>query len=429
MPPPVRHDTEIVANTILAVEAAKASQPRLNHYVEMFDDSAIQSARLAQSRVRCGSSRALDGVVVAIKDTFAIAGRATTAGAHPDLSTESATATSPAITRLVEAGAIILGATLLDEFTLGVTGINSHYGNTLNPSDPERSPGGSSSGSATAVALGECQVALGTDTGGSVRVPASYCGVVGLKPTANTISMSGVTRLSPSLDHVGVLASDVASAFSTLDVLRGDELADGGNPAMPLTFIVPREVYKENALGEAQAFFEFVNGLDRIEVVDGLALDEAWKANATIMLYEASRVHAEKLLSNRSRISEHVLEKLEIGRSISRQEYTRARRFQVTWQALTRKLLPDNRFLLTPTTPTAAPLITECIRPAFTRSITKYTAPFNLSGDPAVSVPLTAEGLPFGLQIVGRFGNDAGLRRAAALVESSIEGTREVGEQ
>ena len=190
---------EALAKDVLAAIARE--NPRLNAYYEVFERSALEEAARAGADFKAGRDRGpLQGIPIGVKDLFDVAGSVTTAGAHRDFRPPPAARDSAAVARLRAAGAVIVGKTGLHEWAFGVSSNNAHFGPTRNPHDPERIPGGSSGGSAAALAAGLCLGALGTDTGGSIRIPASLCGVVGLKPTYGRVSAEGLTPLSESLD-------------------------------------------------------------------------------------------------------------------------------------------------------------------------------------------------------------------------------------
>jgi aspartyl-tRNA(Asn)/glutamyl-tRNA(Gln) amidotransferase subunit A len=225
---------------------------------------------------------------VAVKDLIDVKGYRTTAGAHPGFHPQAATEDAAVVERLRAAGAVLLGKTALHEWALGVSSNNAHFGPTRNPHDPTRIPGGSSGGSAAALAAGLCLGALGTDTGGSIRIPASLCGVAGLKPTFGRLSTAGVTPLSRSLDHVGPMANSVEDVYlllSSLCAMDADSTAPG-------RVLVPRGYFLEEC---DPRLVDMVSRLGNVESVDLGDVQAVWEANGMILLSEAAAVHEQRL--------------------------------------------------------------------------------------------------------------------------------------
>src|SRR5262245_41384777 len=189
------------------LERIKGENPKLNAFYEVFWDEARQAAAHAARELRSGVDRGpLHGIPIGVKDIYDVKGYRTTAGAHPGFHPPAAVEDAPVIARLRAAGAVLLGKTAVHEWVFGVSTNNAHFGPTRNPHDPARMVGGSSGGSGAALAAGLCMAALGSDTGGSIRIPASVCGTVGIKPTLGRVSTQGVTPLSRSLDTAGPMA-------------------------------------------------------------------------------------------------------------------------------------------------------------------------------------------------------------------------------
>lgn len=203
----------------------KKSNPELNIYLRTYEDQALAQARQADAAYDQGKARPLEGLLIGVKDNLLVAGTETTS-ASKMLAGYMATYTGTAMQKMLDAGAIMVGKTNMDEFAMGSSTENSAYGPTRNPKDPTCIPGGSSGGSAAAVAAGLCHVALGSDTGGSIRQPASLCGCVGLKPTYGTVSRYGLMAMASSLDVIGPLATDVADARLIYDTIRGGDQRD-----------------------------------------------------------------------------------------------------------------------------------------------------------------------------------------------------------
>src|SRR5262245_50879994 len=204
------------------LDRIKKENPKYNAYYEVFWEEARQAAAQATKELRSGHDRGpLHGIPIGVKDLFDIKGYRTTAGAHPGFHPAPAIEDAVAIARLREAGAIFVGKTALHEWAFGVSTNNAHFGPTRNPHDPTRMVGGSSGGSGAALAAELCLGALGTDTGGSIRIPSSVCGVVGIKPTLGRVSTRGVTPLSRSLDTMGPMTHTVEDAFLLLEGMCG----------------------------------------------------------------------------------------------------------------------------------------------------------------------------------------------------------------
>jgi aspartyl-tRNA(Asn)/glutamyl-tRNA(Gln) amidotransferase subunit A len=374
----------------------------------------------------------LKNIPIAVKDLFETKGIRTTAGSK-FFADYVPTQDAVAVQKLKEAGAVILGKTNTHEIALGVTSNNPHFGACRNPWDTQRIPGGSSGGSAVAVASGMALAALGTDTGGSIRIPAALCGVVGLKPTYGRVSLRGVFPLSWNLDHVGPLTRTVKDAALLLQIIAGYDSEDPACANVPVddylshieNGIKGQRValavgdYIENsdrevleAVTEAAKIFEKLGA--RVEKVEMSLLREAALANGVITQADGAAFHRERLAEHPDWFGADVRQRLEIGRNFTSTEYSLARRTQVEMKHHLGKLFERYDFLLLPTTPIPAPLIEggDAIEQA--RRLTRFTAPFNLTGLPAVSLPcgLSREGLPIGLQVVALWWAEAELLRA-----------------
>ncbi|HEX7899997.1 MAG TPA: amidase [Planctomycetota bacterium] len=401
---------EALAKDVLAAIARE--NPRLNAYYEVFERSALEEAARAGADLKAGRDRGpLQGIPIGVKDLFDVAGSVTTAGAHRDFRPPPAARDSAAVARLRAAGAVMLGKTGLHEWAFGVSSNNVHFGPTRNPHDPQRIPGGSSGGSAAALAAGLCLGALGTDTGGSIRIPASLCGVVGLKPTYGRVSAEGLTPLAESLDHAGPMANSVEDVF-----LLFEGMCDFRRAAAP----------KPEILTPSGAFFEEVDPDVRRLVAEAVAkmggahavdlgdVQGVWNANTTILLSEAAAFHEKRLKERPELFGGSLAERFKGGLTYTGMDYARARKTQREWTSFLDRLLGDRAVLALPATPVPATVIGDREGAALSKVMTRYTAPFNLAGVPCLVVPAgKAGGLPVGLQLVAAPGRESMLYAAA----------------
>ncbi|MBC7876859.1 MAG: Asp-tRNA(Asn)/Glu-tRNA(Gln) amidotransferase subunit GatA [Anaerolineales bacterium] len=386
-------------------------------------------------------SMLLYGIPVAVKDLYNTKGIRTTAGSKffADHIPEEDAFT---VKKIKKAGAQVVGKTNTHEIALGVTNNNPHYGACKNPWDITRTPGGSSGGSAVAVATGMALAALGTDTGGSIRIPASLCGVVGMKPTYGRVSLSGILPLSWNLDHAGPITRKVEDAALMLQVMGGyDELDPTSIKTLPGDYyshlrdgMIDRKIalavgsYVEEAdkevleaVRKAARIFE-EQGAIIIEVNMDF-LKEAAIANGLMTQADGAAFHRERLQEHPDWFGADVRERLTMGAAFTTSEYALARRTQTQIKRRCELLFDQYDVLLLPTTPISAPVLEGENAVERARQLTRFTAPFNLTGLPALSVPsgFTKEGLPIGLQIVSRAWNEAGVLRAGYAFQQATE--------
>lgn len=412
---------------------------KLNAFITVID---LQAALNAQLPVGNGSSsNALRGIPLAVKDLFDTAGIRTTAGSKffaENIPPEDAFV----VEKLKQAGGLILGKTNTHEIALGVTGNNPHYGTARNPWDTTRIPGGSSSGSAIAVATGMALGALGTDTGGSIRIPASLCGIVGFKPTFGRVSVRGVFPLSWNLDHVGPLTKCVKDAAvilqvislydpmdpSSIKMLAGDYLSHllddvtGRKIALGLgDYMESADPEVLSAVRESVPVFESVGC--KVQEVNMDWLREAALANKTMIQSDGAAVHRDRLREHPEMFGEDIRRRLEDGANTTSTEYILARRTQTEIRKRFEQFFESYDFLITPTTPIPAPTIEGHDAVEQAGRLTRFTAPFNLAGLPALSLPcgFTKEGLPIGLQIISRAWADAKVLNAGYAFEQATE--------
>lgn len=359
------------------------------------------------------------GVRLAIKDLIDVAGVPTTAGclAVADQARPAA-ADAACVAGARAAGAVIVGKTVLTELAYSAAGVNEHYGTPPNPLDPDLLPGGSSSGSAVAVATGEADVAYGSDTGGSIRVPASYCGIAGLKTTHGRIPLDGVWPLSPSLDTVGPMATDVAGLVTGMGLLEpGFQPAPGpaGSIARLRIEGVTADPRIESAVDEA-----LVQAGIPVTSLDLNRWREALGATYSIMDAEAA-VTNHWLLEEpaRHRLGSQVRERLTEAAKVTREQAGAGHAFQHSWQQALAQLFQVGELLAMPTTITFAPPLAE----ATTVPHTRCTAPVNLAGLPALALPVpAAHSLPASLQLIGPPGSEELLLATGAVIEAAVAG-------
>jgi aspartyl-tRNA(Asn)/glutamyl-tRNA(Gln) amidotransferase subunit A len=388
-----------------------------------------------------GPLGALHGVPIALKDLFDTQGVRTTAGSlirKDHVPSEDATV----VRRLREAGAIVLGKLNMHEFAYGPEGLNMHYGHARNPWDAaaERIAGGSSSGSGVAVAAGLAAGALGTDTGGSIRIPASLCGITGLKPTYGRVSRAGAVPLSWSMDHIGPMARSAADCALMLRAMAGYDAADATTSVLPvpnytaalsgdvkgLRIGILRDFFVDSAAPDVKAAVEQAAGtLTRAgAIVDEARLSLAphvAAASFAIVASEALAYHAANLRTRASEYQADVRERLMMGIFVSGLHYVRAQQVRALARAEVDSALTRRDVLLAPSTPMAATVVGERqtmigdTTMEVRASLIRYTRAFNLSGHPACSVPcgFTRNGLPIGMQLVGRPFDEATVLRAA----------------
>ncbi len=411
---------------------------RLNSFITVLGEQALaQSKSIGMVQHQTGS---LYGIPIALKDLFETSDVRTTAGSKffQDYTPQH---DAHVVEKLKGAGAIILGKTNMHEIALGVTNINPHFGTCRNPWDEKRISGGSSGGSAVAVATGMCLGALGTDTGGSIRIPASLCGIVGLKPTRGRVSLRGVLPLSWNLDHVGPMARTVRDAAILLQIIAGYDHQDPNSIDAPVPdYLQEIEAgvkgwrvalaigsYIKEADAEVLAAVEQAERLlmqlgASIHEVDVPILYQAALANGQIVQADAAAFHRERLASAPQDFGDDVRRRLEAGAALSSTDYILARRTQDKVSHWFGKFFEEYNILVLPTTPIPAPFIdgTDSVEQA--RCLTRFTAPFNLTGLPALSLPcgFTKKGLPIGLQMVGAAWRDDSVLRAGCALEQEI---------
>jgi aspartyl-tRNA(Asn)/glutamyl-tRNA(Gln) amidotransferase subunit A len=421
----------------------KRLNPRLNAFITVIPPLIDDDLTYARGVERTDGR--LAGIPVAVKDLFQTAEVRTTAGS---LFFKDNVPSSDAVVvaKIRDAGGIIIGKTNTHEIALGVTTVNPHFGTCRNPWDEERIPGGSSGGSAVAVAAGMALAAVGTDTGGSIRIPASLCGVVGLKPTFGRVSLRGVFPLSWNLDHAGPLTRTVKDAAVMTQVMAGHDVQDPYSSDAPVDdfsaqiedgvrswrigqgvgdFVDHAEAEVLEAVQGAAAVFRSLGAY--VQPVDVSFLREAAVANGLMTQADGAAYHRQRLAEHPDWFGEDVRTRLEAGRDLASADYVMARRTQSETKHLLSRFFKDYDVLLLPATPVTAPSILGGDAVDQARQLTRFTAPFNLAGVPAISVPcgFSHQGLPIGLQMIAAACSEASLLRAARAYERETDwGTR-----
>ena len=440
-----RRDFSALDLTEACLRQVERLNPAINAFITLTPELAIGAAMQADMLIARQpanlSDLALLGIPVAIKDLFDVAGVRTTGGSK-FFDEKIPGEDSHAALKLKLAGAVILGKSNTHEIALGVTGVNPHFGAVKNPWDLSRISGGSSSGSAAAVATGMCLAALGTDTGGSIRIPASLCGVVGLKPTYGRVSMRGVLPLSWNLDHAGPLTRTVRDAAIVFAALAGFDPHDPASANVPAEdyllhleegvrgwrvalaagkYVGASNLEVSSAVEEAARVFEQLGA--SVEKVEMDWLAEAALANGRMTVADAAAFHRERLAEHPERFGVDVLQRLQAGAALTSTEYSLARRTQSEVRRRFEMFFEKYDVLLLPTTPVAAPPIESTSAVEAAPQLTRFTAPFNLTGLPALSMPcgFTSEGLPVGLQIVSKHWGEAKLLQAGHAYEQATD--------
>ena len=424
------------------LERIAARDATLRAYITVCEERALAAAREAEGALVAGRVPGpLHGVPIALKDLYDTAGVATTAGSRI-LADRVPDSDATVVRRLREAGAIVLGKLHMVEFAYGPEGLNAHHGAPRNPWDAtsERMPGGSSSGSGVAVAAGLAPAALGSDTGGSIRIPASLCGITGLKPTYGRVSRAGVLPLAWSMDHVGPMTRTVGDAALLLRVMAGYDPADASTSVLPVPDYLAalsgdvkglrvgllRAFFLESATPEVRAAVERAAAMLQSAgaIVDEVALPAVAHVAAgayAVVASEALAYHTGWLASRPDDYDPEVRTRLQLGAFVTGAHYVKGQQVRALVRRDVDAALARRDVLLAPATPHTAPRIDERQTtlgdgPSDVRSaLIRLTRPFNFSGHPACAVPcgFSAQGLPIGMQLVGRPFDEATVLRAA----------------
>ena len=420
--------------------------PRWNAFLTVTADRAREQARAAEAEITKGEYRGpLHGVPVGLKDLIHTRGIRTTFGSKitrdfvPDADAE-------VVKNLLESGAVLVGKTALHEFAYGISNHNPHFGPTRNPWDLARVSGGSSGGSAVAVAGGLCYGALGTDTGGSIRIPASFCGIAGLKPTLGRVSLRNIQPLGYTLDHCGPMARTVVDAGLVYQVIAGYDPADEFSVDRPLGEIALRKSLAGIRIGIPENFFfedvqpDVERAVKRaIEVMQGLGADtvpvrlpflpQMVEVARELLLIEAYAVHSGHFRDRPNDLGEDLKALFEKGRKLTAERYVQTQRLRHSLRREMERVFDDVNVIVTPATPLAAFPIGDT---RVTLSGTEYDARaastrflrcFDASGHPALAVPCGTDrqGLSIGLQIVGRLWDEAAVLQAGYAYEQATD--------
>ncbi|MBN1310761.1 MAG: amidase [Anaerolineae bacterium] len=403
---------ELVETCLARIEHLNS---KLNAFLSIMHESAIEEAGYASDAIGRGENWGpLHGIPIAVKDIIDAAGEKTTAGSE-FLRDNVAQEDADVVQRLRAAGAIIIGKTHLHEFALGATTINPHYGPARNPWNTDCSSGGSSGGSGVGVSAVMCLGALGTDTGGSVRVPSALCGLTGLRPAKHRVSTEGVIPLSWTLDTVGPMAYTAHDVAILLDVLDAQPLTPAScldridEPVNGLRIGVPTDDFfwletDYQVVGAVRAAVDILSdmGLSIVDIQLPM-ITEVLQASQIISIADAVAFHQERLRREPERFGKDVRTRLQVGSQPSAPEYAASRQLGREWRRFLGDLFRERiDVLVIPTTPTPAPKIAGAQSVELGKVLLRFTYPFSLSYLPSLSVPcgFTSDGLPVGMQLV-----------------------------
>jgi aspartyl-tRNA(Asn)/glutamyl-tRNA(Gln) amidotransferase subunit A len=435
-------ETSARSVTIETLARIEANNGRLNAFTEIFASRAMVQADKVDALVKGGKTLPLAGVAFAAKNLFDIAGVVTRAGSRINRQSAPATADATLVRRLEAAGAVCVGATNMDEYAYGFTGENAHDGPVRNPHDAGHMTGGSSAGSAAAVAAGMVPLSLGSDTNGSIRVPAALCGLFGLKPTYGRLSRAGTFPFVASLDHVGPLARSVEDLALSYDALQGFDPADAAMVKRPHEAVSGRLERGAAGLrvaiadgyfggeGDVRAMMEAVAG--RLKVSRRVAIPEAPAARAAaflITMAEGAALHAGRIRTQPDEFDPAVRDRLLAGVLLPAAWIERAQQFRRQFQNQMLTLLEGVDAILAPSVPMRAPRIGQQtamfggVEMPVRANLGIFTQPFSFVGLPVAAVPIAIgdEALPLGLQVIAApWREDFALRVARELERSGL---------
>ena len=425
-----------------------ATEPTLNSFITLLPEHAREAARRAETQIQAGNYQGpLHGIPVGLKDLFNTAGVRTTSGSRIYDNFFPAEDCTVAV-KFQRAGAILLGKLNMHQFAYGPTGENFDYGHMHNPWNVDMITGGSSGGSGSAAAAGQCTITMGSDTGGSVRIPSALCGIVGLKPTYGLVSRAGLTPLSWCLDHPGPMVRTVEDAALTMNVIAGHDPKDQAtsrrdipNYAAALTgsvdglrigvvkeyFDAPLDSGVEAAVRAALAQLSEMGAT--VQEVSLPMFSNAQAISGTILMSDAAAYHRELLAKDGDKVTPSVRLRLEAGLFVTAADYLKAQQARAKFNSQMANLFREVDLLAGPTEPVTAPpiLATEVAigdgSIGTTAALTQYTRPYNISGTPAISMPcgFSETGMPIGLQLAGRAFDEFTVLRAAHAYEQATE--------
>lgn len=410
-------------------------------FTHLTADRARKQAAAVDTAIAAGQPVGpLAGVPFAVKNLYDIAGEVTLAGSKINQGNAPARQDATAIARLEAAGAVLVGALNMDEYAYGFVTVNHHYGTTPNPHDPRRVAGGSSGGSAAAVAAGLVPLTLGSDTNGSIRVPAGLCGVYGFKPTYGRLSRGGAYLFSASLDHIGPLANSLWVTAASLDAMQGPDPRDPVCTQRPPAAMVAALGQSPDGLRIAIADDHFARGmepaiaaaLEKVATALGttqrVTFPEAARARAAAYLItacEGSQLHLQRLQQRPMEFDPATRDRFLAGALIPSPWYLQAQRFRRWFRDRVQELFQTVDIVLAPTTPCVAPFVDQETMTILEESVLVrphlglYTQPLSFIGLPALSVPVRDVGpLPVGIQIVAAPYQEARILQVAAWLES-----------
>jgi len=419
---------------ILSRLANRVADERI--YTKLYAEAARAAADASDARNKAGVTLGpLDGIIISIKDLFDVAGEATTAGSLMLRTAAPALRDAKIVTRLRQAGAVIIGKTNMTEFAFTAIGDNQHYGTPGNAVDASRIPGGSSSGAGVSVGEGTSEISIGSDTGGSVRIPASLNGVVGFKPTARRVPLAGAFPLSGTLDSIGPLARTVAQCAVADAVMAGEAPTALAPIALSgLRVGIPRGVLFENTESEVAAAFEQClgkieqagAGISELSIDDLIADLRAVTRRGSIAAMEGAEVHADWLATGASvPVDPHVSGPLSRAAMLPAPHYIRALRRRTALAGAMDERLSSIDVLALPTTPVTAPTIVSMagdveLRDHVEGLLLRNTQVANQFDLCAISLPMPGTALPVGLMLMARNGGDHQLLRIAAEIEALL---------
>jgi len=438
---------EVAKKVLDAIEASNSSTPPLRAVIFVERKDVMKQAREATQRIKAGKPLSIfDGVPVAVKDEIDMLPYPTTVGTS-FLGKSPAKEDATVVARMRAAGALLIGKTNMHEIGINVTGLNPHHGTTRNPYNTNHFTGGSSSGSGTAVAAGLVPVAIGADGGGSIRIPASFCGVFGLKPTYGRVSEHGAAPLCWSLAHLGPIAATATDTALAYAIMSGPDLRDPNSLHQPLPTLenwdqlnlrgLKLGVYKpwfQHADPEVVAAcesmlkrFTDMGAEIREIVIPDLELNRV--AQVVTILTEMAQAMSYTYAGHHREHGLDVRLNLAIGRAFTAQDYVLAQRARTRIINNFKSVLEEVDMILTPTTAIAAPLIPKDALPAGNSDLTttieimRFVTAGNMTGLPAISFPAgyTQKGLPIGMQAIGRAWGEAALLRLAVNAEQAVE--------